>query len=114
MGFGQKSDIRTMKDGRLILRNGSLPYARMRRELAGLAAFCCEECGVRVELNEGHADHVYGRGGGRRDDRIFVAGRRNLRWLCPGCHSGKHNPKAVPSKKMSDAEFKQLLGLEGA
>ena len=111
MSFSRKSEMRTMKDGRVILL-GQL-YSKMRIELCHLAEHKCEKCGDFTPLTRGHADHVNRRGGGRRDDRIFVEGKRNLRWLCPDCHEGKHNPKAVPAKqKMSESEFRALLGLE--
>lgn len=44
----------------------------------------CEGCGRPTMEGDGH--HRYGRGGGRRDDRIEIGGERNLLYLCRTCH----------------------------
>ena len=38
---------------------------------------CAKGLHAGVELH-----HVYGRGGGKRDDRLFVNNKPNLQWLC--------------------------------
>ena len=53
--------------------------ARLRK----LADNRCENCGCRCQ---GDPHHRYGRGGGKRDDRIWKDGRRNLLLLCRLCH----------------------------
>lgn len=78
---------------------GKRAWAWVRRVLChGLAHECCESCGKRVILEAGHAHHIFGRGGGRRDDRIFIwVGtllQRNLLWLCQECHDKIHRPDA--------------------
>jgi hypothetical protein len=106
----RKPDVETTKDGRVILRNNA--YKKMKCELRRLAGCCCEKCGRRV-MN-GDVEHRHGRGGGRRDDRIFVNGKRNLFYWCRECHTPRHSPpKVCPPKpeKLSDAEFRELLGI---
>lgn len=55
-----------------------------------------QECQSRCELNtsehcQGHSQwldihHRRGRGGGKRDDRIWILGKRNLKACCRACH----------------------------
>lgn len=96
-------------DGRVELR-GTL-YQRMRSELCFLAGQHCEVCGRFVGLVSGEVHHVNGRGGGRRDDRIMVDGKRNLKWACFSCHRGAHVPDKVVPEKMTNEELRKVLGL---
>lgn len=107
----RKPDIEWTKDGRLILHR--MAYHRMRVELCGLAQEHCEgeNCGRYTPLAAGEAHHEAGRGGGKRDDRIFIDGKRNLAWLCKWCHGGEHVEAKVVPKKPSADEFKVMLGL---
>lgn len=85
MGLGnRKPDVIERKDGRIELRG--MAYTKMRTRLRELAGNRCEECG-RFDMN-GDAHHGKGRGAGKRDDRIFVDGKRNLFYLCRGCRRG--------------------------
>jgi len=104
-----KSEYLERLDGRLELR-GTL-YQRMRSELCDLANQHCESCGRFVGLVSGEVHHVNGRGGGRRDDRIVVGGKRNLKWACSFCHRGQHVPEKVIPEKMSNEELRKVLGL---
>lgn len=67
--------------------------------LRKLAENHCENCGHSCH---GDAHHRYGRGGGKRDDRIWRDGRRNLLLLCRLCHDTAvierryDSPTAVP------------------
>jgi hypothetical protein len=59
----------------------------LRRRLAFHANFRCEHCGVYLGYR-GDVHHRFGRGAGKRDDRIeFADGTRNLFYLCRECHS---------------------------
>jgi hypothetical protein len=66
------------KGGRVLLF-GTF-YTAMKRKLMELADNKCERCG-KFTL-QGDVEHIVGRGGGKRDDRIFVNGKRNLEYLC--------------------------------
>jgi 5-methylcytosine-specific restriction endonuclease McrA len=103
----RKSDIIEKKDGRIELRG--VAYAKMKAKLRELADSKCERCG-KFTL-QGDVEHIVGRGGGKRDDRIFVDGKRNLEYLCRVCHSGRHIPDKVVPAKMNDSEFNSMLGL---
>jgi hypothetical protein len=103
----KKPDIDVQKDGRVILRG--VAYAKMRLKLARLANWLCEKCGKST--GDGDVHHANGRGGGRRDDRIFVDGKRNLFYWCRHCHSGRHIPDKVVPPKMDDQSFNEMLGL---
>jgi hypothetical protein len=105
----KKPDIDVQKDGRVILRG--LAYAKMKHKLRQLAGNCCEnrECGCYTR--DGDVHHANGRGGGKRDDRIFVNGERNLLYYCRSCHDGKHVPEKVVPAKMSDQDFNEMLGI---
>ncbi len=106
--IGQKKpDVIVRRDGRIELRG--LAYTRMKAKLRELAENKCEECG-RYDT-KGDVHHKLGRGGGKRDDRIFVDGVRQLFYYCRKCHGGKHQPDKVVPPKMNDAEFNELLGL---
>ena len=109
--IGKKPDIEITKDGRVILRGAA--YQKMRMKLCNLAGERCENdgCGKYTPLASGDAHHPNGRGGGKRDDRIFVEGKRNLYWHCRPCHSGKHIPEKVVPAKPTEAEFEELLGI---
>jgi hypothetical protein len=107
----KKPDIQQMRDGRVILRG--MAYAKMRSKLRELANNKCEVCG-RFDMN-GDVDHVVirGMGGAKRDDRIFVDGKRNLIYKCRNCHNGRHQgEKPVPAKP-TEQEFDDLLGIGG-
>jgi hypothetical protein len=107
----RKPDIKVMRDGRVILSGAA--YSKMKAKLRELAGNKCEVCG-RFDLN-GDVDHVTirGMGAAKRDDRIFVDGKRNLKYKCRGCHNGRHRgEKPVPAKP-TDAEFNELLGIDG-
>lgn len=86
---------RVMRDGREILSGA----AKRARWLAvyNLDGGRCRRCGRRLDppytnsVDGAEVHHVEGRGmgGGKRDDRIFIDGKRNLETLCPGpigCH----------------------------
>jgi hypothetical protein len=105
----RKPDIDVQKDGRVILRG--VAYRKMRLKLKGLAKGMCEECGTHCENGDVH--HPNGRGGGRRDDRIFVDGIRNLFYWCRECHSGHHVPEKVVPAKPTEQEFDEMLGIGG-
>lgn len=109
--IGRKPEIKWTKDGRLILSGKA--YHDMRLALCELANCYCEAdgCGKPTRFYDGEAHHEAGRGGGRRDDRIFIDGKRNLKWLCKSCHGGEHVPAKVVPKKPSPQEFKEMLGL---
>lgn len=105
--IGRKPEIEEQRDGRIILRG--MAYQKMKAKLRELAQNKCETCG-KFTLS-GDVEHVNGRGGGRRDDRIFVKGKRNLKYLCRICHTGRHEgDKPVPAKP-TEAEFDELLGI---
>jgi hypothetical protein len=107
----RKPEIEVEKDGRLILRGRA--YHQMRVKLCGLAEEKCENegCGRRTVLEDGEAHHTNGRGGGKRDDRIIIEGKRNLFWFCKPCHRGEHVPAKVVPAKPTDKEFTEMLGL---
>lgn len=107
MGLNRKPDIIERKDGRIELRGAA--YTKMKNKLRELAKSRCEECG-KYDPN-GDAHHGKGRGAGKRDDRIFVNGERQLYYLCRLCHSGRHAPAKVVPAKMTDSEFDKMLGL---
>jgi hypothetical protein len=105
----RKPDIDVQKDGRVILRG--VAYSKMKKKLMTLALWTCENCGLHTV--DGDVHHPNGRGGGRRDDRIFVDGIRNLFYWCRSCHSGHHVPKKVIPTKPTEQEFDDLLGIGG-
>lgn len=108
MGGTRKPDVIERKDGRIELRG--MAYAKMKNKLRQLAGNRCEQCGCYTMVGDAH--HGKGRGAGKRDDRIFVNGERNLFYFCRGCHSGKHVPAKVVPAKMSESEFDAMLGLD--
>jgi hypothetical protein len=109
--MNQSPDLRVFRDGRVILRRGSHLYRSMRWMLCELAGSHCEECGRYTPMDSGEAHHVNGSGGGKRDDRLFVDGVRQLNWLCKDCHRGTHDgPKPVPAKPTRE-ELKRILGM---
>jgi hypothetical protein len=103
----RKADIIERRDGRIELRGAA--YTKMKNKLREIAGNKCEECG-RYD-SQGDAHHKRGRGAGKRDDRIFVNGERNLFYLCRHCHSGRHIPDKVVPPKMDDQSFNEMLGL---
>lgn len=105
--ISRKPDIDEQKDGRIILRGNA--WKKMRLKLKSLAKGMCEMCQDHTENGDAH--HVNGRGGGRRDDRIFVDGKRNMLYVCRECHTGKHVPKKVVPAKPTEQEFDAILGL---
>jgi hypothetical protein len=105
----KKPDIDVQKDGRVILRG--VAYAKMKAKLRNLADSRCENCGHGTV--DGDVHHPSGRGGGKRDDRIYVDGKRNLFYWCRSCHSGHHVPEKVVPAKMSDQDFETMLGIGG-
>ena len=61
-------------------------WHNIRHRLAEEANFRCQNCGAYLGYH-GDAHHRYGRGGGRRDDRVTLPdGTRNLFYLCRQCH----------------------------
>lgn len=56
--------------------------------------------------NEWH--HVYGRGGGKRDDRLVVADRINLRWLCRHHHDKTSIKRREPKAGLNSQKSPQL------
>jgi hypothetical protein len=103
----RKPDIQVQRDGRVILKG--VAYSKMKIHLRQLAESKCETCG-KFTLT-GDVEHVNGRGGGKRDDRIFVDGKRNLKYLCRICHSGRHIPDKVIPAKPTEKEFLDILGI---
>jgi hypothetical protein len=79
----KKPDIDVQKDGRVILRG--MAYTRMKVKLGQLADWKCENEGCGRRVMQGDVHHANGRGGGKRDDRIFVDGKRNLLYYCRAC-----------------------------
>ena len=108
-----RSEVHIYRDGRVRLSGSA--YHRMRVALGELAQWKCELCGKYTGLGSGEVDHIAlrGMGGAKRDDRIMVEGKRQLRWVCRPCHDGRHvPPKVVPRKQqVSDQELKEILGL---
>lgn len=108
-----KPDVHVYRDGRVRLSGAA--YQQMRQLLCDLAGSHCEMhgCGKYTGLASGQVHHIIHRGMGsaKRDDRVFVAGVRQLMWLCPACHTGRHQPAKVVPAKPSPDELKQLLGL---
>ncbi len=105
-----KSEMRVMRDGRVIL-SGKL-YQRMKWTLCEMAGKFCESCGKYTPEFVGQVHHVDGRGAGKRDDRIFVEGQQKLRWYCPGCHGKAHVPEKVVPSKVTDEELRTILGVK--
>jgi hypothetical protein len=103
----RKPDIDVQKDGRVILRG--VAYKKMKAKLFGEAGGKCENCGKRTF--DGDVHHPNGRGGGKRDDRIYVACQRNLFYWCRECHSGHHVPEKVIPAKPTEQEFDEILGI---
>jgi hypothetical protein len=103
-----KSEIKVMRDGRVILKGTA--YSKMKLALRKLAEDRCERCGKYTM--QGDVEHKAGRGGGKRDDRIFVDGKRNLEYLCRQCHTGRHIPDKVLPAKVSDSELMDILGVK--
>jgi hypothetical protein len=108
----QRQEVRTMLDGREIL-SGAAKRARWMA-VYDLDGGRCHRCGRRLDLpytnsvNSAEIHHVEGRGmsGGKRDDRIFVDGKRNLETLCPGlnrCHA-KAGPQLAFGKNKSNEQ----------
>lgn len=56
---------------------------KQRAEIALRAGGCCEECGARLKIGEGDADHILPVEMGGESDIT------NGQWLCKGCHKGK-------------------------
>jgi hypothetical protein len=102
--------LESQKDGRVILRGTA--YLKMKARLRALANRTCEKCGDYIG-DRGDVHHQNGRGGGKRDDRIVIDGKRNLLYYCRSCHDGKHIPAKVVPAKMSDQDFNDLLGIGG-
>jgi hypothetical protein len=103
-----KSEIKVMLDGRVILTGHF--YTKMKAQLKKLAGNCCERC--KAYTSQGDVEHINGRGGGKRDDRIFIQGKRNLEYLCRRCHSKRHTPDKVLPAKVSDSELMDILGVK--
>jgi len=83
---------RIFADGRVVLR-GWLWRVR-KLEVYEMDGRCCVQCGLRLDppgsgaFHEAEIHHIGGRGmhGSKRDDRIFVEGKRNLETRCAYCH----------------------------
>lgn len=105
--ISRKPEIDEQKDGRIILRG--MAYRKMKAKLRELAEDKCERCGKFTM--QGDVEHVHKRGAGKRDDRIFVDGVRNLIYLCRQCHAGRHVPSKVVPAKPTEQEFNNILGL---
>jgi hypothetical protein len=105
-----KSEIKVCRDGRVILKGAM--YARMKMKLREMAENRCEACGMYAM--QGDVEHVQARGlgGGKRDDRIFVDGKRQLKYLCRKCHTGRHQGTKVVPAKVSDSELMDILGVK--
>ena len=86
------TEIYVHTDGREVL-SGRAKYARWQ-EVYQLDGGRCVKCHERVEppytdsMRAAEIHHVNRRGmnGSKRDDRIEVAGKRNLETLCKPCH----------------------------
>ena len=105
--MNRKPEIEVKKDGRVILHGNA--YTKMKAKLRQIAGGTCEKCGIYS--TQGDVHHPNGRGGGKRDDRIFVNGVRNLFYWCRSCHSGHHVPEKVVPVKPTESEFNAILGL---
>jgi hypothetical protein len=105
--MNRKPDIDVQGDGRVILRGNA--YRKMKVKLRTLANGRCEKCGAYVM--QGDVEHINGRGGGRRDDRIFVKGVRNLLYLCRPCHHWRHTDAKPCPAKPTEQEFDDILGI---
>ncbi len=81
---------------KILVKNSSFQSYKLKRRLflAGLKSEYCEECGWAVRSKDGRIplelDHV---NGDRLDNRI-----KNLRILCPNCHSLKLTHRGKNSK----------------
>ncbi len=94
----KRKKSRITKDGRTIL--AATGYQKFRKVMCELAGARCQDCGTGVPLWAGHVHHLFGRGGGRRDDIP-----RKCLWLCEVCHGKRHIPeKVVPRKPVKEAE----------
>lgn len=71
--------IKTTKDGRTI-RSG-IHYTKFRHEIYRRCSELCEDCNRWMLFCEMELHHIYGRGGGKRDD---VSDK--VRGLCCYCH----------------------------
>lgn len=55
----------------------------------------CEQCHAFEQWGDTH--HIYGRGGGKRDDRpVLPDGRKNLEYLCRECHGTTEIKRYAP------------------
>lgn len=70
--------------------------AQNRCQLANTA-----DCAGRTQWGDTH--HIYGRGGGKRDDRLTVAGRPNLAYACRPCHNEAKIKRRWPREEHHDA-----------
>jgi hypothetical protein len=104
-----KQNVKVCRDGRIMLSGSA--YQKMKAKLRELAENKCERCS-KFTL-QGDVEHITirGMGAAKRDDRIFVDGKRNLLYLCRVCHTGRHIPDKVIPAKQTDAEFEAMLGL---
>jgi len=89
------SMIKVTKDGRTIRTDKD--YTDWRREMWGQQAGACQSCGRPTNLsvsfeytNSFHCHHIYGRGGGKRDDVRFRNEKQICRGDCGECHRREH------------------------
>lgn len=61
-------------------------WNKIREIVRDFADNRCQRCGLHTVLGDCH--HRYGRGSGKRDDRVFRPdGSPNLLYLCRRCHN---------------------------
>jgi hypothetical protein len=92
--FKPRPQVRIMRDEREILSGAA--WRERKIEVYLLDGGCCvgQACGKfltppgRGLANEAEIHHISRRGmaGSKRDDRVFVDGRRNLETRCRACH----------------------------
>ena len=92
----EENVIKTTKDGRTIRTEKD--YTEWRREMWGQQGGACQSCGRPTNLsvpieypNSFHCHHIYGRGGGKRDDVRFRGEKQMCRGDCGACHREVHH-----------------------
>ncbi len=111
---------RTSPDGTREVRTGE-EWQRSRYETALLSGGTCEGCEIPhpAPFPAGEAHHLYGRGGGRRDDRPMVPMQtiesepnlarwrwhRNLLWCCSRGHERQERMFSSASHRRARQKF---------
>ena len=69
-------------------------WDKIKALVKSLAKERCERCHKHEPWGDTH--HIYGRGGGKRDDRpVLPDGRKNLEYLCRECHGNTEIRRSV-------------------